>query len=112
MVSVIVKAALLLYFFHLVAHVTGQSSCIPNFFRYIHNETSDDTTGRIEMWGSPKGVPLQLSAALSIATALPTVSETAASPLIILSHLSIDIFQLIRRVAFLFNGDMRTVFFI
>ena len=72
MVSVVVKAALFLYFLHLVAHVTGQSSCIPNIFRYMHNETSGETSGRIEMWGSPKGVPLQLSAALSIATALPT----------------------------------------
>ncbi|XP_076671772.1 chymotrypsin-like elastase family member 2A isoform X2 [Andrena cerasifolii] len=72
MVSVVAKAALLLYFLHLVAHVTGQSSCIPSFFRYMHNETSDETSGRIEMFGSPKGVPLQLSAGLSIATALPT----------------------------------------
>lgn len=71
MISVIIKAVLLLHLFQLIA---GQSPC-PNYFRYVQDEASDEIIGYIEIPSPPKGVNLQLSVKLSIAVALPSVNK-------------------------------------
>ncbi|OAD52709.1 Serine protease gd [Eufriesea mexicana] len=71
MVSVIVKAVLLVHFLQLIAEVACQSPC-SDYFQYIQNDTNNETVGLIQIRSPPKGVALQLSVKMSIAAALPT----------------------------------------
>ncbi|CAK9825560.1 Serine protease gd [Anthophora retusa] len=72
MVSVIVKAALLVHLFQLIVDVTGQQSPCPNYFWYVQDDTTNDVIGYIEIPSPPKGVALHISVSLSIAVALPS----------------------------------------
>lgn len=74
MVSVIVKIALLLRILQLIAEAAGQSPC-PEYFRYISDPIADEIIGFVEIQSPPRGIPLTLSVKLSIAVALPTVSN-------------------------------------
>ncbi|CAK9810711.1 Serine protease gd [Anthophora quadrimaculata] len=72
MVSVIVKAALLVHLLQLIVDVAGQQSPCPNYFWYVQDDTTNDVIGYIEIPSPPKGVALHISVSLSIAVALPS----------------------------------------
>ncbi|XP_078044399.1 venom prothrombin activator trocarin-D [Augochlora pura] len=72
MITLVIKGALLVSFLRLFIDAADPNNCIPDYFRYIHNDDTNEFSGRVQIPEPPKGVPLQLSVSLSIAVALPT----------------------------------------
>ncbi|XP_076281943.1 CLIP domain-containing serine protease HP8 [Lasioglossum baleicum] len=72
MTTLVIKAVLLVNILRLFIEAADPTNCIPDYFRYIHNDETNEFSGRIEIPGPPKGEPLRISVSLSIAAALPT----------------------------------------
>ncbi|XP_076641281.1 proclotting enzyme [Halictus rubicundus] len=72
MFTLVIKTVLLVNFLRLFIDAADPTNCIPDYFRYIHNDETNEFSGRIEIPVPPKGVALQISVSLTIAIALPT----------------------------------------